>query len=128
MYVIIFTNLFIYYKFIFLADISHFPNQTIQLMCYYIWTIIHLDTHFLEFEFFDYDNVKPFKNKFSINSDLASKTYFWYDTKVHCMCLIIKWCPKPCQNATYEWNSKLLFLTYCQFIFSQCDQLANFAK
>jgi hypothetical protein len=37
---------------------------------------MHLDTHFLEFEFLDYENVKPFKNKFSINSNLASKTYF----------------------------------------------------
>jgi hypothetical protein len=35
----------------------------------------------------DYDNVKPFKNKFSINLDLACKTFFWYDIKVHCMCL-----------------------------------------
>jgi hypothetical protein len=25
---------------------------------------MHLNTHFLEFEFLDYDNVKPFKNKF----------------------------------------------------------------
>jgi hypothetical protein len=33
-------------------------------------------THFLEFEFLDYDNVKPFKNKFSINLDLACKTFF----------------------------------------------------
>jgi hypothetical protein len=37
---------------------------------------MHLDTHFLEFEFMDYDNVKPLKNKFSINSDLAIKTCF----------------------------------------------------
>jgi hypothetical protein len=34
MYVIILTNLFIYYKFIILADIAHFSNQTIQMMCY----------------------------------------------------------------------------------------------
>jgi hypothetical protein len=37
---------------------------------------VHLDTHFLEFEFLDYDYVKPFKSKFSINLDLASKAYF----------------------------------------------------
>jgi hypothetical protein len=37
---------------------------------------MHLDTHFLEFEFLDYDYVKPLKSKFSINPDLASKTYF----------------------------------------------------
>jgi hypothetical protein len=34
MYVITFTNLFIYYKFITLIDITYFPNQTIQMMCY----------------------------------------------------------------------------------------------
>jgi hypothetical protein len=37
---------------------------------------MHLETHFLEYEFLDYDNVKPFKSKFSINLDLASKTCF----------------------------------------------------
>jgi hypothetical protein len=37
---------------------------------------MHLDTHFLEFEFLDYEYVKPLKSKFSINLDLASKTYF----------------------------------------------------
>jgi len=30
----------------------------------------------LEFEFLDYENAKPLKSKFSINTDLASKTYF----------------------------------------------------
>jgi hypothetical protein len=41
---------------------------------------MHFDTHFLEFEFLDYDNVKPLKSNFFINLDLASKTYFliWY--------------------------------------------------
>jgi len=41
---------------------------------------MHLDTHFLEFEFLDYDYVKPLKNKFYINPNLAFKTYFlmWY--------------------------------------------------
>jgi len=39
--------------------------------------IMHLDTHFLEFEFLDYDYVKPLKNNFFINLDLASKTYFF---------------------------------------------------
>jgi len=37
---------------------------------------MHFNTHFLEFEFLDYDNVKPFKSKFFINSNLASKTCF----------------------------------------------------
>jgi hypothetical protein len=35
---------------------------------------MQLDTHFLEFEFLDYDNVKPFKNNLKKNSNLASKT------------------------------------------------------
>jgi hypothetical protein len=34
MYIIIITNLFIYWKFIILVDITHFPNQIIQMMCY----------------------------------------------------------------------------------------------
>jgi hypothetical protein len=33
MYIIIIIYLFIYWKFITLADIAHFPNQTIQMMC-----------------------------------------------------------------------------------------------
>jgi hypothetical protein len=33
---------------------------------------MNLDTHFLEFEFLDYDYVKPFKSKISINPNLAS--------------------------------------------------------
>jgi hypothetical protein len=37
---------------------------------------MHFDTHFLEFEFLDYEYVNPLKSKFSINSNLASKTYF----------------------------------------------------
>jgi hypothetical protein len=37
---------------------------------------MHLDTFFMELDFLDYDNVKPFKSKFSMNSDLASKTCF----------------------------------------------------
>jgi hypothetical protein len=49
---------------------------------------MHFDKHFLEFEFLDFDNVKPFKSKFSINLDMTPKTYFLYDNKVHCMCLI----------------------------------------
>jgi len=53
-----------------------------------VWAIMHFDTHVLEVEVLDYDNVKPLKSKFSINLDLTSKTCIWYDTKVHCMCLI----------------------------------------
>jgi len=37
---------------------------------------MQIDTYFLELEFLDYDNMKPLKNKFSINSNLASKTCF----------------------------------------------------
>jgi len=37
---------------------------------------MHLEIHFLKYEFLDYDNVKPLKSKFSINLDLASKTCF----------------------------------------------------
>jgi hypothetical protein len=34
MYIIILTNLFIYQNLITLDDITHFSNQTIQMMCY----------------------------------------------------------------------------------------------
>jgi len=34
MYIIILTNLFIYWKFTTLANIAYFSNQTIQMMCY----------------------------------------------------------------------------------------------
>jgi hypothetical protein len=80
MYVIIFTNLFIYYKFITLVEIAHFQIKQFKWCVTNVSSIMHLDTHFLEFEFLDYDNVKPFKSKFFINSDLAFKTYFliWY--------------------------------------------------
>jgi hypothetical protein len=37
---------------------------------------MHLDTHVLEFEFLDYDYVKPLKNKFSIHPYLAFETFF----------------------------------------------------
>jgi len=46
------------------------------MMCTNVWAIMHLDTHFLEFEFLNYDYVKPLKIKFSSNPDLASKTNF----------------------------------------------------
>jgi len=36
---------------------------------------MHFNTHVLEVEVLDYDNVKPLKSKFSINLDLTSKTY-----------------------------------------------------
>jgi hypothetical protein len=34
MYIINIINLFINWKFIDLANITHFPNQIIQMMCY----------------------------------------------------------------------------------------------
>ncbi len=63
---------------------------------------MHLDTHFLEFEFLDYDIVKPLKSKFFINLDLASKTYFFMILKCIACAQFIKSWPKPFQNATYE--------------------------
>jgi hypothetical protein len=29
-----------------------------------VWAIKHIDTHFKKLKYFNYDNVKPFKNKF----------------------------------------------------------------
>jgi hypothetical protein len=65
-----------------------FQIKQFKLCVTNVWTIMHLDTHFLEFELLDYDNVKPFKSKIFINLKLVSKHVFWYDTKMHCMCLI----------------------------------------
>jgi hypothetical protein len=42
----------------------------------HVSTIMHLDTHSLKFEFLDYNNVKSFKSKFSINLDFVSTIYF----------------------------------------------------
>jgi hypothetical protein len=94
-----------------------------------VWTIMHLDPHILEFEFLDYDNVKPLKSKFSINSYLASKTFFliWYESALHVF-NSLKRAPNPFKMQHINEISKLIFLTYFQFTFSQHDQLANFAK
>jgi hypothetical protein len=66
---------------------------------------MHFDTHFLEFEFLDYDNVNPFKRKFSINSYFGIQNMF-FDMILKCIACVwfIKSCPKPFQNIAYESN------------------------
>jgi hypothetical protein len=56
---IIQSILFIYCKFIFdiLFQIKLFKQGVINM-----WAIVHIDTHVLEVEYFNYGNVKPFKN------------------------------------------------------------------
>jgi hypothetical protein len=50
-----------------------FQIKEIEIMCYQC--LIHY-AQFSNFEILDYENVKPLKSKFPINSNLASKTYF----------------------------------------------------
>jgi hypothetical protein len=57
---------FIYHKFINLADIIFFQIKQFKWCATNVWTIVHLDTHFSKFEYFNYDNVKLFKNKFPL--------------------------------------------------------------
>jgi len=89
MYIITLTFIYLFIESLLLWLILHiFQIKQFKWCVTNVWAIMHLDTHFLEFEFLDYDNVKPFKSKFSINSYLASKTCFLICTKVHYMCLI----------------------------------------
>jgi hypothetical protein len=67
---------------------------------------MHFDTHFLEFEFLNYDNVKPLKNKFSHNLLKFDIQNMFFDMILKCIACarFIKWCPKPFVNATFEWK------------------------
>jgi hypothetical protein len=47
---------------------------------------MHLDTKFLEFEFLDYDNVKPLKDELFHNLDLAFTTFF--DMTLKCIACV----------------------------------------
>jgi len=94
-----------------------------------VWTIMHLKTHFLEFNFLDYDNVKPFKCDFFHKLKFGIDDIFWYDTKVHCMCLIHYIMAQTLSKCNIWMKfSNYIFLTYFQSTLLQCDQLANFAK
>jgi len=48
---------------------------------------MHVDTHFLEFEYFNYDNVKPSKNRFFLCKFEALRTCFsiWITTTFYDM-------------------------------------------
>jgi hypothetical protein len=54
---IIQSILFIYCKFI--SDIL-FQIKLFKWSVINMWAIVHIDTQFLEVEYFNYDNVKPF--------------------------------------------------------------------
>jgi hypothetical protein len=84
---------------------------------------------FFEFEFLDCDNVKPFKDKYSINLYLACKTCFliWYLSALHVFDSM-NHTSNPFKMQHMNEISKLNLLTYFQSTFSQHDKLANFAK
>jgi hypothetical protein len=78
---------------------------------------MHLETHFLEFEFLDYDNVKPLKSKFSVLRFNIQNMFFDMILKCIACAWFIKSCPKPFQNATYEWNFQINFFDLLSMYF-----------
>jgi hypothetical protein len=81
MYIIIISLIYLFIESLLLWLILHIFQITQFKWCVTnVCNIMHLNTHFSEFEFLNYDNVKPLKSKFSINLDLASKKCFliWY--------------------------------------------------
>jgi hypothetical protein len=90
---------------------------------------MHLDTHFLEFEFLDYDNVKPLKSKFSINSYLASKTCFliWYWSALHVLGPL-NHAPNPFKMQQMSEISKLIFFDLLSIYFLTIGQTSKFCK
>ncbi len=114
---------------------KNISNKTIVFMEFW-WSLdvlfgsIDCDyTHFLKFEYLDYDNVKPFKSKFSINSNLESKTCFfiWYWSALH-VCDSWNHAINPFKMQHMSEISKLIFLTYFESTFSQEDNMVNFTK
>jgi hypothetical protein len=81
------------------------------------------DTHFLEFEFLDYDNVKPLKSKFGIQN-----MFFYMILKCIVCVWFIKSCPKPFQNATYEWNFQIKLFDLLSIYFFTTWQIGKFCK
>jgi hypothetical protein len=77
------------------------PNNSNDVL-FNVWAIMPFDTHFLELKFLDYDSVKPFKSKFGIQN-----MFFYMILKCIACVWFIKSCPKPFQNATYEWNFQI---------------------
>jgi hypothetical protein len=130
MYIIILTNLFIYWKFIILANIAHFQIKQFKWCVSNVWAIMHLDTHFLEFKFLDYDNVKPLKNKFSINSNLTSKTCFfiWYILKCIACVWFINHALNPFKMQHMNEISNLIFLDLLSIYFLTIRQIGKFCK
>jgi hypothetical protein len=79
-----------------------------------VWFIMHIDTHFLKFKYFNYDNVKPFKNR-----SKAIKTYFFiWITNSFCVCnmgkhaLNILWGNH--ENENLKW--KVMIVLYVYFV------------
>jgi hypothetical protein len=86
-----------------------------------IWVIIHIDTHFLELEYFNYDIVKPFKNSFFLCRFEALRTCFsiWITTT---FCDMVKRHLKNSLRKPQEWIFKMKGYnsTLCIFC-TKCD-------
>jgi hypothetical protein len=65
MYVITFNNSLFMASLLFQLMLHIFQIKWLKWCVINVWAIMHLDTHFLEFELLDYDNVKPLENKIS---------------------------------------------------------------
>ncbi len=84
-----------------------------------VWTIMHIDIHFLKLECFNYDNVKPLKNKGFLGRFEALKIYFslWI-TNAFCVCNMLKhalnilW--RSHKNEFQKW--KVLIILYVYFV------------
>jgi hypothetical protein len=78
---------------------------------------MHVDAHFLELEYFNYDNVKPFKVSFSLRRFKPLKTYFSiWNINVFCVCNMVKhvlnilWVSH--KNELQKWKVMIVFYVY----------------
>jgi hypothetical protein len=91
---LVIPNLYYYLSyFIYLLQVYIWYFFQIKLFKWYVinvWAIMHIDTHFLELEYFNYDNLKPSKNSFLKYRFEAPKTYFsiWI-TNLFCVCNMV---------------------------------------
>ncbi len=90
---------------------------------------MHLDTHFLKFEFLDNDNMKPFKSKFSINSKFGIQNMF-FDMILKYIALFdsLNHVPNPCKMQHMNENFKLKFLDLLSIYFFITRQTGKICK
>jgi hypothetical protein len=78
---------------------------------------MHIDTHVLELEYFNYDNVNPFKNSFFLCKFEALRTCFSIWTTTTC-CDMVKddlkflWGSQNDRNGFQKWKVMILLYVY----------------